>query len=97
MIQESDTLVPLSWVASVVGQPVDQIKGMLPKVKANQEYFSIEELATRWRCSRASVYPRLRAAGATVLDFAPPGKRGRKVVPLRVVLQIEREHTKRLQ
>jgi hypothetical protein len=44
----------------------------LPADQANSEptFFSISELAKRWRCSRASVYNRLR--GEVVLDFARP-------------------------
>jgi biotin operon repressor len=48
--------------------------------EAQQEYFSIAELAQRWRCSRGTVYNRLRALGAEVLDFASRGKKGKKVV-----------------
>ncbi len=55
-----------------------------------QEFFSMAELARRWRCSRGTVYNRLRAVGAKVLDFAPRGKRGKKVVPIRTILEVER-------
>jgi hypothetical protein len=60
------------------------------------EYFSFTELAERWRCSRGTVYNRLRAVGAEVLDFAAPGKKGKKVVALTAVLRIEDRRTKRL-
>jgi hypothetical protein len=60
------------------------------------QFLSIPELAQRWRCSRGSVYNRLRAAGAKVLDFASAGKRGKKVVGIRVVHEIEARNTKRL-
>lgn len=60
------------------------------------EYFSFAELAERWRCSRGTVYNRLRAVGAEVLDFAPRGKRGKKVIPFTVVHHIEKRGTKRL-
>jgi hypothetical protein len=54
-------------------------------------FFSIRDLAERWRCSRASVYSLIR--GERVLDFATNGhKKGHKVVPLDVVLKIERAH-----
>lgn len=66
------------------------------KVASDQDFFSILELAKRWRCSRGTVYNRLRAAGAKVLDFAAAGKRGRKVVATRIVLEIEARNTKRL-
>jgi hypothetical protein len=56
-------------------------------------FFSIRDLAERWRCSRASVYSLIR--GEKVLDFATNGrKKGHKVVPLDVVLKIERAHLK---
>ena len=55
-------------------------------------FFSIPELAERWRCSRASVYNRIR--GQKVVDFAARGKKGHKIVPLDVVLKIESRHTK---
>jgi hypothetical protein len=60
---------------------------------AKREFFSIPELAERWRCSEGTVYNRLRAVGATVLDFAPRGKRGKKVVAVHTVLQMERQKT----
>jgi hypothetical protein len=53
-------------------------------------FFSIQDLAKRWRCSRASVYNRIR--GERVVDFAATGKKGHKLVPLDVVLKIERSH-----
>lgn len=60
------------------------------------EYFSFAELAERWRCSRGTVYNRLRATGAEVLDFAPRGKRGKKAIRVATVLRIEQRRTKRL-
>jgi hypothetical protein len=60
------------------------------------EFLSIPELAERWRCSRGTVYNRLRATGARVLDFAPTGKRGRKVISMKTVLDIESQKLKRL-
>lgn len=64
--------------------------------QAGQEYFSISELAQRWRCSRGTVYNRLRAIGAEVLDFAPRGKKGKKVVRAKTVFQMEARQTRRL-
>jgi predicted DNA-binding protein YlxM (UPF0122 family) len=61
-----------------------------------REYFSISELAFRWRVSRATVYNRLRASNAPVLDFGNRGKRSRKAVSRLVVLEIEAQHTKRI-
>ncbi len=57
-------------------------------------FYSFSELARRWRCSRASVYNRLR--GETVLDFARPGRRGKKLIPAATVERIEQRHLRRL-
>ena len=57
-----------------------------------QAFCSIPELARRWRCSRATVYNRIR--GEKILDFAAKGRRGHKVVPREVVSNIERTHMK---
>jgi len=54
---------------------------------AGQPFFSIPELAARWRCSRGTVYNLIR--GEKILDFAAPGHRGKKLVPLEVVARIE--------
>jgi biotin operon repressor len=69
---------------------------MLNGDDASQEYFSMADLADRWRCSRGTVYNRLRAEGAQVLDFAPRGKKGRKVVPASVIKHIEARNMRRL-
>jgi hypothetical protein len=61
-----------------------------------QEYYSIRDLAIRWRVSRGTVYNRLRSAGAKVLDFSAPGKRSKKAVHVSVILQIEAQKTRRL-
>jgi hypothetical protein len=64
--------------------------GRLNSHTSPQLFYSISDLAERWRFSRASVYNILR--GEKVLDFAANGKKGHKLVPLDVVLKIEREH-----
>lgn len=62
---------------------------------AEQPFYTIADLAGRWRCSRASVYNILR--GELVVDFAPrPGRKGRKLVSAEVVRQIENHRARRL-
>jgi len=61
-----------------------------------QPFYSIPELAVRWRCSRGTVYNRLRFAGAKVLDFATGGRKGKKLVPALTVFQIESKYLKTL-
>jgi hypothetical protein len=65
----------------------EQSDGKARAVLDSQPFFSISDLAARWRCSRGTVYNVLR--GQPVLDFAATGKKGHKVVPLEIVLKIE--------
>jgi hypothetical protein len=58
-------------------------------IRVEPPYFSIADLAARWRCSRGTVYNFIR--GEKVLDFAAPGHRGKKLVPYEVVERIEQE------
>ena len=77
-------------------------KGLLPDVPSRdntnrqQPFYSIPELADRWRCSRGTVYNRLRFAGAKVLDLGSAGKKGKKLVPASTIFQIESKHLKAL-
>jgi len=61
-----------------------------------QDFFSIGELARRWRCSRGTVYNRLRFAGAKVVDFSSFGRKSKKLVPALIVFQLESKFTKTL-
>ena len=63
-----------------------------PKARPSSNYFSISDLAGRWRCSRGTVYNLIR--GERVLDFAAPGRRGKKLVPADVVGRIEQRRMK---
>jgi hypothetical protein len=59
------------------------------------EFFSVYDIATRWRCSRGTVYNRLRSAGAIALDFTSKKQsRSKRSIPRSVVMQIEAKHTK---
>jgi hypothetical protein len=96
----TEGLVPLSQVASAFGlaeasvaELIEQRKG---RSSVRREFYSIGELAHRWRCSRGTVYNRLRAAGADVLDFSVSGKRSKKAVSANTILEIEGRKTKRL-
>jgi hypothetical protein len=61
-----------------------------PASQIVRPFYSIPELAERWRCSRGSVYNRIR--GEMVVDFAAKGRKGHKLIPVDVVLKIERAH-----
>jgi hypothetical protein len=63
-----------------------------PMGRLRADYFSIGDLAVRWRCSRGTVYNMIR--GERVLDFAAPGRRGKKLVPAAVVSRIEERRMK---
>lgn len=86
----------ISEFAALCGFEENDIRERLVRGSNKQEYYSIRELAERWRVSRGTVYNRLRSAGAKVLDFAAPGGRSKKAVRSSVVSQIEARKTKRL-
>ena len=94
----SATLVSVSEVASLFGYTEDVILQMIDRhsERTHQEFFSIVELARRWRCSRGTVYNRLRLAGVKVLDFGVAGRKSKKLVAAAVVLYLETKHTKAL-
>jgi hypothetical protein len=96
--QSSQRQLSVSEVASLFGYTDNVILEMLDQRNAplRQDFFSIQDLAARWRCSRATVYNRLRQVGAKVLDFSSHGRKGKKAVPATVVAQIENRQTKRL-
>lgn len=73
-------------IASMFGLSENLLRQRITGAASPPQYLSIGELAARWRCSRGTVYNRLRAVGAKVLDFAPCNKKGKKVVPQRIVL-----------
>jgi hypothetical protein len=58
------------------------------------KYYSIPDLALRWRCSRGTVYNRLRFARAKVLDFSAAGRKSKKLVPALTVFRLEAKYTK---
>lgn len=93
---DTNPTLTVDEIASLFGIPVTAVRERLARHPAALEYFSISDLAKRWRCSRGTVYNRLRAHGAKVLDFAPNGKRGKKVVAASMVIQLEARQTKRL-
>jgi hypothetical protein len=62
-----------------------------------QSHFTIAQLASRWQCSRGTVYNVLRTAGARVVNLAPPGKkRGKKLVPVETVEKLERQRAMKM-
>ncbi len=86
----------IAELAALFGLEENDVRERLGRGAGEHEYYSIRELAERWRVSRGTVYNRLRSAGAKVLDFAAPGRKGKKVVSVNAVLQIEARKTKKL-
>ena len=89
--EAQQTLVERAEPSSLL-QPTQCAHTMRGQSEREPPYLSIPDLARRWRCSRASVYNRLR--GERILDFAPPGHRGHKLVSIETVRKIERRHMK---
>jgi hypothetical protein len=91
-------LISVAEVASLFGYSEDVVLKILDRHSEplRQEFFSIGELARRWRCSRGTVYNRLRLANVKVLDFGVAGRKSKKLVPAAVVLHLEIKYTKAL-
>jgi hypothetical protein len=86
----------ITEISSLFNIPESQIRERLASRNSPQAFFSIQELADRWRCSRGTVRNRLRASGASMLDFAGPGKRGKKAIAAGVVFQLENLKSKKI-
>jgi hypothetical protein len=96
-IRDSEKQLTVSELAALLGIHENAIRATIAaRGKNQQEYYSIGDLAIRWRVSRGTVYNRLRSARAKVLDFSAPGKRSKKAVHVSVILQIEAQKTRRL-
>ena len=67
-----------------------------PDEAVTKDFFTFAELAKRWGVSWGTVQNWLRAGHVPVLDRAPRGKRGKKVVALKDVLEFEKRNTKRI-
>lgn len=67
------------------------MESTVQSVHEPQAFYSIPDLAERWRCSRGTVYNVIR--GERVLDLAANGKKKKshKLIPFDVVQQIERD------
>ena len=60
-------------------------------------FYSIPELATRWNCSRATVYNVLRESELKILNVGRKGtSKGKWAVPASVVEHIERSRTQHI-
>jgi hypothetical protein len=70
------------------------LREKVERPKQEQAYFSIPDLASRWRCSRGTVYNRLRLCGVKVLDFGIAKRKSKKLVSAAVVLHMEAKYTK---
>jgi len=67
-----------------------------PDEAVAKDFFTFAQLAKRWGVSWGTVQNWLRAGHVPVLDRAPRGKRGKKVVALKDVLEFEKRNTKRI-
>jgi hypothetical protein len=88
----------VSEIASLFGFSEEHLLELIAKRRINspQTHFTIPQLAARWQCSRATVYNTLRTFGAKLVNLAPPGKRGRKLVPAEAVERLERQRTTKM-
>ena len=65
-MNEGDGRFSIAEFSTLTGLPEELLRKKINGTALGQAFFSIQELAARWRCSRATVYNRLRAEGAKV-------------------------------
>ena len=90
--QETDSLT-ISQFADLFGFPASAVLTAIERQRGtlNKPYYSISDLALRWRCSRATVYAVLKESEFKVLDLAVEGKaKGKKLISASVVEKIEK-------
>jgi hypothetical protein len=65
----------------------------MSEVQKMDAYYTISELALRWKSSDTSVARYLKINGCKVLDLAIGTSKGKKVVPAKEVLRLEEKRT----
>jgi hypothetical protein len=89
----------ISEFADLFGFPPSAIIAAIERQRGsyNKPFYSIEDLADRWICSRATVYAVLKETEFKVFDLAHRGKKkGPKRIPVAVVQKIEQSRMKTL-
>jgi hypothetical protein len=95
-LKETDSFT-ISQFADLFGFPAPALLAFLERQRRNftKPFYTIQDLADRWDCSRATVYAVLEESEFKVLDLNRKGKKkGKKLVPAAVVEQIERSRMK---
>ena len=91
-LQETDSLT-IAQFADLFGFPASAVLTAIERHRntLNKPYYSIPDLAVRWRCSRATVYGVLKESEFKVLDLAVDGnEKGKKLISACVVGKIEK-------
>lgn len=97
-LQETDSLT-ISQFADLFGFPVAAFLAAIERQRGalNKPYYSIPDLALRWRCSRGTVYAVIGESEFEVFDLSRPGaNKGKKLIPGSVVEKIERARMRSL-
>jgi hypothetical protein len=91
--------ITVAELPQIFGFPLTAIIAAIEKHKAgvSKPFYSIPDLATRWNCSRATVYNVLRETEFKLLDLSRQGKdKGKWLIPAAVVERIEQSRMERL-
>lgn len=61
----------------------------MSEVQKMDEFYTVRELAARWKCGKSSVERYMRLNGCKVVDLAVGHPKGKKIVPAKEVLRLE--------
>ncbi len=93
-------IVPILVERYLAEQTAKKPESTQPKATSDKpvsrEFYTVQQLAERWSCSRGTVYNVLRSTGTKVVDFAARGRKGHKLVPVAAVEEIERKKLRRI-
>ena len=93
---ESDRLSILEFAEIFGFTPAELISAIeRNRLAVKKPFYSIQDLAARWRCSRGTVYNVLRDSESKLLDLSD-GKKGKRLIPAAVVEHIEQARMKPL-
>jgi hypothetical protein len=99
VVQQKSSEAPKHLVESVPDLPVSPTRAsqrLSPMPEHTGPWFSMSELADRWRCAESTARRVLRMNGCTVLDFAQRGQKGKKLIRKSTIEQLEIRRTKQL-
>src|ERR1700733_9855539 len=94
-LRPTDSLT-VQELANLFCPPVDAVIAAIETQRRNfnKPFYTFQDLALRWQCSRGSIYNIVRKYDVKTMNLSRGKKRGKQLVPAATVERIERQSTK---